>query len=179
MKSVRDARRLLTIIAIVLLAIDAAAIIWLMSPRGRSAKAHEVELRELEAEYRAKIREIGPARDMDKRLATAREQQAAFYNEHVPARYSAVSETLGKLAAENHVQVSSVRYEPKDTDVSGVQRVSIGALVTGDYASEMRFINSLERAKEFFVINSVSLGGAEGGQVRLEIHFETLLRSVS
>src|SRR3954469_1780075 len=101
MKSVRDARRLLLIIAVVLLVIDAAAIAWLFSPRGRGTRAHENELRELETEYRAKIREIGPARDMDKRLTLARQQQVAFYNEHIPTRYSAISETLGKIAADN------------------------------------------------------------------------------
>jgi len=179
MKSVREARRLLVIIAVVLLIIDAAAIAWLFSPRGRGTRAHENELRELETEYRAKIREIGPARDMDKRLALAREQQASFYNEHLPTRYSAISETLGKLAAENQVQVTAVHYEAKDTDVPGVQRVGISALVTGDYADEMRFINALERSKTFFVINSVSLGGAEGRAVRLELHVETFLRSAS
>jgi hypothetical protein len=51
--------------------------------------------------------------------------------------------------------------------------------VTGDYADEMRFINALERSKTFFVINSVSLGGAEGRTVRLELHVETFLRSAS
>jgi len=179
MKSVRDARRLLLIIAVLLLIVDAGAIAWLLSPRGRGARAHENELRDLETEYRSKIREIGPARDMDKRLALARDQQASFYNEHIPTRYSAISETLGKLAADNHVQVSAVRYEAKDTDVGGVQRVGISSLVSGDYASEMQFINALERSKTFFVINSVSLGGAEGGKVRLDLHIETFLRSAS
>jgi hypothetical protein len=179
MKSVRDARRLLLVITAILLVIDAAAIAWLASPRGRGTRAHENELRELESEYRAKIREIGPARDMDKRLALAREQQADFYNNHIPTQYSVLSETLGKLASENHVQVSAVHYEAKDTDVAGVQRVGISQLVTGDYANEMRFINALERSKTFFVINSVSLGGAEAGTVRLELHIETFLRSAS
>jgi len=72
-----------------------------------------------------------------------------------------------------------VRYEAKDTDVAGVQRIGINSVITGDYANEMRFINALERSKTFFVINSVSLGGAENGAVRLELHIETFLRSAS
>ena len=179
MKSVREARRLLLIVAALLLIVDVAAIAWLLSPRGRGTRAHEEELRSLETEYREKIREIGPARDMDKRIALAREQQAAFYNDHIPTRYSTISETFGKLASENHVQVSAVRYEAKDTDVAGVQRIGISSVITGDYGNEMRFINALERSKTFFVINSVSLGGAESGAVRLELHIETFLRSAS
>ncbi len=179
MKSVRDARRLLLIIAAILLIVDAAAIAWLLSPRGRGTRAHEDQLRELENEYRTKIREIGPARDMDKRLALAKQQQAAFFTDHIPTRYSAISDTIGKLAGENHVQVSAVRYDAKDTDVAGVQRIGISSSITGGYADEMRFINALERSKTFFVINSVTLGGAEGGAVRLELHIETFLRSAS
>ena len=52
MKSVREARRLLLIIAVILLLVDAGAIAWLLSPRGRGTRAHEDELRSLETEYR-------------------------------------------------------------------------------------------------------------------------------
>jgi hypothetical protein len=179
MKSIRKARRLILTIAVILFIIDAAAIAWLLSPRGRGAAAHQSQLRELEAEYRSKLREVGPIRDMDKRLLLARDQQAGFFNGYIPSHYSAISETLATLASENHVQKSAVRYDAKDTDIPGLQRVAITASVTGDYPNEMRFINALERSKTFFVINSVNLVGAEGGTVRLELHLETFLRSAS
>lgn len=179
MKSVREAKRLLLAIAVVLLLIDAAAISWLISPAGRSSRVRQQDLRQLRTEYQAKIREVGPAREMDKKLAQAREQQAAFYNDHIPAYYSAISETLAKLASENQVQVSAIHYEPKDSEIHGLQRVGISALVTGDYRNQMKFINALERSKMFFVINSVNLGSAESGNVRLDLRLETYLRSVS
>ena len=177
MKSVRDARRLLLIIAIVLLVTAAGATAWLLSPSGRSAAYLHEEYNGLRADYEAKLRDVGPTRDMDKRLAQAREQQAAFYTERVPTGYAAISQALIDAAEKNQVQVSAVKYEPKDTEIAGLQRINIAAQFTGDYGNEMKFINAIERSKMFFVINSVSLGGAEGGKVRLEIHFETYLRS--
>lgn len=177
MKSVREARRLLLIIAIVLATIAAGATAWLLSPSGRSAAYLHNEYSQMRSEYEARLRDIGPARDMDKRLAQAREQQAAFYAERVPTGYAAISQALIDAAEKAQVQVSAVKYEPKETEIQGLQRVNIAAQFTGDYGSEMRFINAMERSKMFFVINSVSLGGAEGGKVRLEIHFETYLRS--
>ncbi len=177
MKSVREARRLLLIIAIVLLVIAAGATAWLLSPSGRNAAYLHDEYNQLQADYEARLKEIGPARDMDQRLAKAREQQAAFYADHIPVRYSTISETLDALASKNQVQISAIKYDPKDTQIAGLQRVNIAAQFTGDYANEMKFVNALERSKLFFVINSVDLGSAEGGRVRLQINFETYLRS--
>jgi Tfp pilus assembly protein PilO len=179
MKSVRDARRLLLIVAIVLLVIASGAIAWLLSPRGRSAAALHNEYNELRSQYEIQLHEIGPARDIDKRLAQAREQQAAFYAERLPAGYSAISETLFDLAAKEHVQATALRYDAKDTDIPGLQRVGLAATITGDYGDEMKFINAVERSKLFFVIDSIDLGAAEGGKVRLDIHFQTYLRSES
>jgi Tfp pilus assembly protein PilO len=177
MKSVRVARRLLLIVAIVLLVIAAGAIAWLLSPSGRSAAALHNEYAQLRSQYEEQLHDVGPARDIDKRLAQAREQQAAFYTDRVPVGYSAISETLFDLAAKNHVQASALKYDAKDTDIPGLQRVGLAAQITGDYGDEMKFINAVERSKLFFVIDSVDLGAAEGGKVRLDIHFETYLRS--
>lgn len=177
MKSVREARRLLLIIAIVLAVVACAATAWLVSPSGRSSAYLHNEYQELRADYEAQVREFGPARNMDKRLAQAREQQATFYADRVPSGYAEISQALIDTAEKNQVQVSAVKYEPKSTDIPDLQRVNIAASFTGDYGNEMKFINAMERSKMFFVIDSVDLAGAEGGQVRLEIHFVTFLRS--
>jgi len=41
----------------------------------------------------------------------------------------------------------------------------------------VRFINSLERDQIFLLINSVGLGGEQGGQVKLELKMETYLKT--
>jgi hypothetical protein len=41
----------------------------------------------------------------------------------------------------------------------------------------VRFINAVERNPVFFLIESVQLGGEEGGKVKLQMHMETYLRS--
>ncbi len=177
MNSVRDVRRWLLAIVAVLVVLDIAAIALLLSPAGRSRAAREQERDELQREYQTKVRELAPVRDMDKKLADARKQIADFYESRVPARYSDISNDLGKLAAENHVEISAIRYDEKDTEIPSLSRIGISALVTGDYASQMKFINSLEREKTFFVVTGINLGGGEGGQVRLDLHIETFLKA--
>ena len=43
----------------------------------------------------------------------------------------------------------------------------------------MRFINALERNKLFFIVDSVVLGGEQGGSVKLEVRLETYSRGIA
>ena len=52
--------------------------------------------------------------------------------------------------------------------------------MTGDYVSEMRFINSLEREKKFFVLDRVVIGDSgNANQLRVEVQLETFLRNAT
>ena len=48
---------------------------------------------------------------------------------------------------------------------------------SGDYLQLVRFINTLERSKMFFEVDSVDLAGESAGPVRLEITMHSYLRS--
>lgn len=174
--TIRSARRLLLIIAGVLIVADIAAIALLLSPVGRGREARQQEYEQVRQEYQAKMREVAPAKDIDSKIAEARKQSSAFYQERFPSRYSDIADTIGKLANENRVQVTGIRYDAKDSETPGLQRIDISTQVTGNYNNQMRFINALERARTFFVIDSVNLGGAEGGDVRLDMKLETFKR---
>ena len=55
----------------------------------------------------------------------------------------------------------------------GLRPVEIEADFSGDYLHLVRFINSLERNQLFFIVDSVELGGEQGGVVKLQIKLET------
>ena len=59
----------------------------------------------------------------------------------------------------------------------GVRRMEIEADLAGDYLQLVRFINALERDQLFFLVDSVGLGGAQGGMVKLQIKLETYLKT--
>lgn len=178
-ETVRGAGKLLITIAVILLVLDAGAIALLLSPVGRGRAAREQEYNQVRQEYQAKLQEDGPARNIEEKLSEASKQTEQFYRDRIPSRYSDIADTLGKLASENHVQVETIKYDAKDTDITNLQRIDIQARISGDYNNQMRFINALERTKTFFVIDSVDLGGAEGGAVKLEMKLETLKRGES
>jgi hypothetical protein len=181
--NVPEARRRLLIVLSVLLVLDICAVALLLSPIGRSRAARQDEYTAVRKQLEAKRRETLPTLGMDKKLDTAREQIESFYKDRIPDRYSDISQQIGKLAAENHVQIAGIKYVTGNElgkvlkfETPGATRIGIDAQLAGDYVNEMKFINALERSKLLFVVNSVDLGEAQGGNVRLELRFETYLR---
>lgn len=177
MANLRQARKRLTAAAIVLAVLDVAAVGFLLSPLGHSRSARELEYAELRRELQTKIRDAVPLRGMDKKLDVARQEIADFYRERFPAQYSAISSELGKLASQTGVRVSQISYDPKPAEVPSLQEVAINANLDGDYLQVVKFINSLERDKMFFMVDSLTLAQEQGGIVKLQVKLETYLRS--
>ena len=177
MANLRGARKRLTTVAIVLGVLDLAAVVFLLSPLGRSRNARELEYAEARRELQIKMRDSVPLRGMDKKLDLARKEIADFYRDRFPSQYSAVSSELGKVASETGVRVSQISYDPKPADVPNLQQVAINANLDGDYLQVVKFINALERDKMFFILDSLTLAQEQGGMVRLQVKLETYLRS--
>jgi len=117
-----------------------------------------------------------PPQTVDDRVKEAREQIAHFYEDRFPATSSAIFEQLGKVANENKVRLNNANYRTDDTEMPGVQLVLIDAHLNGSYVQAMKFINALERDKLFFIVDSVSLGDQQAGNVVLNIRMETYMR---
>ncbi len=176
MASIRESRKTLVPVVAGLLLLVLACIGYLMSPAGRSRQARQRDLAALKLQVAAKRVEVLPTRGMDGKLKQASTDIADFYKERFPSEYSAVSEQLGKLAATSGVQIAAVKYDDKDAPVEGLRKLEIEVTLSGSYLQEVKFINSLERDKLFFVIDGVTLGEQQGN-VRLQLKMETYLRS--
>ena len=81
------------------------------------------------------------------------------------------------MAAANGVRMQQAQYKEEDAETSGVVPVEIEASFSGDYLQLVRFINTLERSKMFFDVDSVGLAGESTGPVKLEITMHSYLRS--
>ncbi len=176
MPTVPELRRKLTLAAVVLLALDLAAGLFLLSPLGRSRRAHQEDYDRLRVSLKAKMSESLPLRGMDQKLVQAESDLAAFYRDRFPAHASAIPEELGKLAGANGVRVTEVRYTSEAAGQAGLQRVSMDATLAGDYLQVAKFINALERDRMFFVIDEVTLNQQQGGFVRLQLKLQTYLK---
>ena len=73
--------------------------------------------------------------------------------------------------------MQQAKYKEEDAESSGIIPVEIEGTFSGDYLQLVRFINTLERSKLFFTVDSVDLAGEGAGPVRLEITLHSYLRS--
>jgi Tfp pilus assembly protein PilO len=165
----------LTLAVLALLDVAAAAV--LLSPLVGSARSRNDEMKQLWKELQTKTREVEPLRGFDQKILLARQQIDAFYKDRLPAQDSAISAEVGKLASASGARIGQIRYKPKDPEPVGLRPIVIDAELSGDYLQVVRFINALERDNLLFIIDSVELGNAQGGTVRLQMKLETYLKT--
>lgn len=187
MHNVAQAQRGLIVVIVCLAFIDVTALALLLSPAIRSSKSTQAELQALQAELAQKRIQAVPALDMDKKLAEARTQISDFYAHDFVSRYSEISEALAKAATESHVQLANITYIPmkptaaeaKNAVNTKVTEIDMSLDMTGNYDSEVRFINALERSKMLLVIGSVNLAESQGGAIRLSLKMQTYQRAAA
>lgn len=128
----------------------------------------QIELKALEVQ-------TAPLRGLDKRVALSRDQMKEFLTERIPASYSAIAARIGELEVKSGVRLTRVQYTQAVPE-KNLTEIKLDAGLSGDYAQIMRFINSLERDQNFFVIKNMGLTGQQGGMVNLRLQVSTWLR---
>ncbi len=177
MADIKQTRRQLSIALIVMLVINLICIIVLVSPIGRGAREGRQKVDQLWKESQARTRETLPLQGLDSKIVNAKSQIKDFYLERFPETFAAVPQELNKLASAHGVLLTAAKYTTEDTGIPGLRAVRVDAGIDGDYSKEARFINSVERNKTFFIIDSIALGEQQKGNVHLQIVFETYVRS--
>lgn len=175
MADIRKTRTKLQIAAGILLVVDVVAVALLLSPYAGSESLRKQQSHQLWLDL--KTRETAPWRGLDTKIPVAKQQIADFYRDRFPAGYAEISTGVDKIASESGVKISTEKYDQKPAEIDGVDRVTLQADVSGDYLQLVRFINTLERSKLFFIVNDLELRGEQNGQVKLQIKVDTYLRS--
>src|SRR5689334_14135665 len=98
--TIRETRRLVMVTGIVLVVICLVAIGVLFSPLAKSREEKEAELRAYQTQFKEREQEVGPSRGMDRKIAAATTDIAAFYQQRLPGQYSQIDAALGKSAQE-------------------------------------------------------------------------------
>jgi hypothetical protein len=99
--------------------------------------------------------------------------------------YSMVSQEVGEIARETHVQVQDKKFHEKEVPGRNVNEIEVEALLDGDYAGIVRFLNRLQRSKNIYVVDSLGLDSATGtggvnqtppGTVKVSLHLRSYFR---
>jgi len=176
MANVRDIRRKLRIAMAVLVGLNVFALCALIYMFVRGTSQLPSEFDSLHKQVLNKKAVVIQPQTVDERVKEAREQIAHFYEDRFPNGSAAIFETLGKVANDNHVKLNQASYNVTEGDMPGMRQVAINATLSGNYVEAMKFINALEREKTFFIVDTVSLGDQQGGNVKLNIRIETYMK---
>jgi Type II secretion system (T2SS), protein M subtype b len=91
--------------------------------------------------------------------------------------YSQIESDLAAIARETGVRASGFTFGRTEVKQRGATEIKISATVDADYPSLVRFINGLERSKNFYLLDSLKLTSAETGSIRLALELHTYFRT--
>ena len=132
-------------------------------------------LADKQVELMARDLQTAPLRGLDKRVALTSDQIKDFYSKRIPANYSSIETRIDELQVKSGVRLSRLQYA-QGLPGAKLTEISMDAGISGEYPQIMRFVNSLERDKTFFVIRAMALTGQQGGTVNLRLRVSTWLR---
>ena len=76
--------------------------------------------------------------------------------------YSVVSQEVGDIARDTHIQVDDLKFRQKEVTGRNVDEIEVEATLDGDYAGIVRFLNRLQRSKNTYIVDSLGLDSNSG-----------------
>lgn len=119
--------------------------------------------------------QAAPLSGLGKTIAKTRKQMKKFFDERIPANYSAIESSMSNLEVKSGVRLARVQFT-QGKPGKDLTQITMNAAISGDYPSIMHFVNRVERARTFYVIQEMELTGEQHGQVNLRIRIATWLR---
>ncbi len=104
-----------------------------------------------------------------------------FYKENfLPAStgYSAVLAELTDITHKAGLKTGGVTFQQKELKGHGVTQIAMKTTVEGDYPALIQFIHALERSKNFYLLDNLTLasGGSTAG-IKLNLDLRTFFRT--
>jgi hypothetical protein len=112
-------------------------------------------------------------------LPQAGKDAEAFYQQSfldASTGYSRMESDLGAIAAQAGVRTSGFTFKQKETKEAGVTQISITTSLQADYPAVIRFINGIERSKNFYLLDQMELNSVSTGGLSLQLELHAFLR---
>ena len=145
-----------------------------------SPRSPQTELKLLARQHALMAADVARAEKIRENLPAIQKESDGFFHDQfrpIASGYSALEDDLGVLARTAGLRTESLSFRQEAADKGGVSAIQIGATVDGDYPSVVRFIDSLERSENFYILDSLSLAAGSPGQLKLNLQLRTFFRS--
>jgi hypothetical protein len=175
-------RRKKTLIQVVLGAIVLADLVllginWNLMASPRSP---QTELKLLARQHALLAADVARAQKIRENLPAVQKESDEFFRDQFrPAGtgYSALEDDLGVLARTAGLRTEGLSFRQQPADKAGVSEIQISTTVDGDYPSVVRFIDSLERSQNFYILDTLSLAPGSAGGLKLNLQLRTFFRT--
>jgi len=164
----------------VLLALDCALLVLDWRSRSSSAQAQRAEARQVAIQALLLEKDVSRAEVIRGHISEIRHDCDHFYQEQflsAATGYSSLESDLNQIATQAGLKTAGVTFKQSTVEKRGVVEVQINEAVEGDYAGLIHFINGLERSKNFYLLNNLSLASGSTGSIRLNLELRTYFRS--
>jgi hypothetical protein len=104
----------------------------------------------------------------------------AFYQQSfldVSTGYSRIESDLGAIAAQAGVRTSGFAFKRKETKEPGVTEISVTTSLDADYPAVVKFINGIERSKNFYLLDQMQISSESTGGLRLDLELHAFFRT--
>jgi Tfp pilus assembly protein PilO len=94
--------------------------------------------------------------------------------------YSSVTADLGAISKKAALRIDDLTFKQKELANRKVTEVSIDATVTGEYKNIVEFLNGLQRSKNIYQVDSLSLASevqTSASALRISLHMKTYFRN--
>jgi len=143
------------------------------------------ELRERAKQLQLLKADVSRAMEIEKSTPTTKEDCERFEKALPPLSggYSTISSELEEVSQKAGLQIGSLSFHPKEDAERGVTEITIDASVNGSYKSVVDFLDGLQRSKNRYVVDDLSLavdsGQNKAGELRVNLHVRSYFRAVA
>ncbi len=163
-----------------LLTADGALLMWNWQLRGEAPQSQAAQLDQLRRQHGDLGHDVRNAADIRARIPDVEKECDRFLGEQLlpsSGAYSALTEDLNRISRDSGLQAKGISYRQNDLPDRRVVEVEVSASVEGNYQSLVKFINGLERSKQFYLLENLSLVEASSGSgIRLNLQLKTYFR---
>jgi Type II secretion system (T2SS), protein M subtype b len=123
--------------------------------------------------------DIERCQKIQKNMPAVGKEADAFYQDEIPKvgkGYSGIVADLGDIAVKAGMTTSATGFHEAQVKNRGVTEIGIADSVEGNYNSVLQFITGLERSKNFYLLDGLSMDRAESGHLHLTLELRTYFR---
>ncbi len=163
-----------------LLLVDAALVAFLWNGSRQGPNALRVQRDQLSLQAKLLRADLKRGEAIRESLPQVGKDCDTFYHESfldAKTGYSQIESDLDSIAQKANVKTPALSFKQKSIEGRGVTEISINTAVDADYPSVIRFINGLERSKNFYLVDDLTLASANTGTIQLEITMHTYFRT--